>query len=73
MKLVILDAYAANPGDITWKPWEELGIEFKSRDPKEIRKYVESAKRGAASIERSKKIQKEVLDIIDGIIKEVNQ
>lgn len=28
MKIVILDAYAANPGDISWKPWEELGVDF---------------------------------------------
>lgn len=27
MKLVILDAYAANPGDISWDPWQELGME----------------------------------------------
>lgn len=52
---------------------QELGIEFKSRNPKDIRKYVENAQRGTASIERSKKVQKEVLDIIDDIIKEVNQ
>lgn len=24
MKIVILDAYAANPGDISWEPWEQL-------------------------------------------------
>lgn len=28
MKIVILDAYAANPGDISWEPWQELGIEL---------------------------------------------
>lgn len=27
MKLVILDTYAANPGDISWEPWQELGME----------------------------------------------
>lgn len=27
MKLVILDAYAANPGDISWEPWQNLGME----------------------------------------------
>lgn len=27
MKLVILDAYAANPGDISWEPWQNLGID----------------------------------------------
>lgn len=24
MKIVFLDAYAANPGDISWEPWEQL-------------------------------------------------
>lgn len=28
MTIVILDAYAANPGDISWEPWQELGIEL---------------------------------------------
>ena len=27
MKLVILDAYAANPGDISWEPWQSLGLD----------------------------------------------
>jgi len=25
MKIVILDGYAANPGDISWEPWQALG------------------------------------------------
>ena len=25
MKIVVLDGYTANPGDISWKPWNELG------------------------------------------------
>ena len=25
MKIVVLDGYAANPGDISWEPWNELG------------------------------------------------
>lgn len=28
MQIVILDAYAANPGDISWEPWQELGMEL---------------------------------------------
>ena len=29
MKIVILDAFAANPGDISWEPWEQLpNVEF---------------------------------------------
>ena len=52
---------------------QELGIEFKSRDPQAIRQYVDTAVRKEASTERSKAVQKEVLDIIDGIIEEVKK
>ncbi len=47
---------------------QDLGIEFKSRDPQAIRQYVETAARKEASTERSKAVQQEVFDIIDGII-----
>lgn len=50
---------------------QELGIEFKSRDPQAIRQYVDKAVRKEASTERSKNVQQEVFDIIDGIIEEV--
>ena len=50
---------------------QELGIEFKSRDPQAIRQYVVTATRKEASTERSKVVQKEVFAIIDGIIEEV--
>ena len=50
---------------------QELGIEFKSRDPQAIRQYVDTAARKLAATERSKTVQKEVFDIIDGIIKAV--
>lgn len=50
---------------------QELGIEFKSRDPMAIREYVDTASRTEASTERSRKVQQEVFDIIDGIIKEM--
>ena len=50
---------------------QELGIEFKSRDPQAIRGYVDTAVRKEASTERSKTVQKEVFAIIDGIIEEV--
>ena len=52
---------------------QELGIEFKSRDPLAIRQYVDTAARKEASTERSKAVQKEVFDIIDGIIEEVKK
>ena len=51
---------------------QELGIEFKSRDPQAIRQYVDTAARKEASTKKSKMVQKEVFDIIDGIIEEVN-
>ena len=52
---------------------QELGIEFKSRDPQAIRQYVDTAARKEASTERSKTVQQEVFDIIDGIIEDVNK
>ena len=52
---------------------QELGIEFKSRDPQAIRQYVDAAARKEASTARSKTVLKEVFDIIDGIIEEVNK
>lgn len=52
---------------------QELGIEFRSRDPKAIKAYVQNAQRSIASTERSKTVQKEVFDIIDGIIAEVEK
>ena len=52
---------------------QELGIEFKSRDPHAIRQYVDTAARKKASTERSKTVLQEVFDIIDGIIVEVNK
>jgi hypothetical protein len=52
---------------------QELGIEFKSRDPQAIWHFVDTAVRKEASTERSKTVQQEVFDIIDGIIEEVNK
>lgn len=52
---------------------QEQGKEFKSRSADEIRNYVLSAKRQSASIERSKKVLVEVLDILDNIIEEVSK
>jgi len=50
---------------------QRMGIEFKSRDLKAIREYVDSASRVEASTDRSRKVQEEVFRIIDGIIDEV--
>lgn len=50
---------------------QELGIEFKSRDPQDILHYVENASRKEASTERSRRVQQEVFNIIDSIIEEV--
>lgn len=53
---------------------QEMGIEFKSRDPQAIRDYVKShTQRGTSSQERSKQVLKEVLDLFDGIIDEVEK
>lgn len=50
---------------------QELGIEFKSRDPEAIRHYLNTATRSSSSTERSKAVQSEVFQIIDSIILEV--
>lgn len=38
MKIVVLDAYAANPGDISWEPWHGLGelVLFDRTSPAEV-------------------------------------
>lgn len=50
---------------------QQMGIEYKSRNPKDIKTYVDGAKRKEASTERSKKVLNEVLQIVDDIINEV--
>jgi uncharacterized protein len=52
---------------------QEMGIEFKSRNPKEIKQYVEESTRNKASLQRSKKVLKDVLSIIDSICLEVEK
>lgn len=51
---------------------QELGIEFKSRNPQAIRQYVDKAVRKEASTERSKKVQQEVFSIIDKIVTDLS-
>ena len=50
---------------------QRMGIEFNSRDPKEIRDYVEHASKADASTTRSKAVQQEVFAILDDIILEI--
>ena len=50
---------------------QEVGIEFKSRDPEAIRQYVDTAARTEVSTERSKAVQSEVFQILDCIINEI--
>ena len=52
---------------------QEMGIEFKSRDANEIKQYVANAVKKPASIDRSKQVLAEVLDIIDTILEEVKK
>ena len=49
---------------------QEMGIEFKSRNAQEIKSYVNKAEKKTASTARSKVVLREVLNIIDNIIKE---
>ena len=52
---------------------QRMGIEFKSRNPKEIAQYVreKNTYRASVSQERSKKVLDEVLQIFDNILKEI--
>lgn len=52
---------------------QRMGIEFKSRNPKEIAEYVREKNtcRASVSQERSKKVLDEVLQIFDNILKEI--
>lgn len=47
---------------------QKKGLEYKSRNPDDIRRYVMSAKRGCGSMERCATVQKEVFGIIDRIL-----
>lgn len=49
---------------------EDGGI-FHSRDPKEIVDYVLSSKKRKVDLSRSKKVQREVFDILKGILEEI--
>lgn len=45
MKIVVLDGFAANPGDISWEPWKELGefVVYDRTAPEELLKRAEGA------------------------------
>ena len=45
MKIVVLDGYAANPGDISWEPWKSLGefIVYDRTAPEELLERAEGA------------------------------
>lgn len=51
----------------------EKGMEFRSRDINEIYQYVKNAKKSKSKQEQSKKVQKEVFDILDKIIGKENR
>jgi uncharacterized protein len=52
------------------KIMQERGWEFKSRNPEEIFEYVKNARKNNSHLERSKKVFKELLDIIKSILEE---
>lgn len=47
------------------------GWMFHSRDPEEIVEYVLNSKKRKVDLSRSKKVQKEVFDIVEGILEEI--
>ena len=52
---------------------QEMGIEFKSRNPLEIKNYVDLSARKSASLERSRNVLNEVLQILDSICDEIKK
>lgn len=50
---------------------QKEGIQFKSRSPKDIKNYVDNSERRKVSNENSKKVLKDVLNIIDSICDDV--
>ena len=55
------------------KIMQEKGWQFKSRNPKEIKEFIETAKKESSRIERSKIVLKELLFELDSIISEVKK
>lgn len=45
MKIVVLDGYAANPGDLSWEPWKELGefVVYDRTAPEELLERADGA------------------------------
>lgn len=45
MKIVILDGYTLNPGDLSWEPWKELGevTVYDRTSPSEVRERAKDA------------------------------
>lgn len=45
MKIVVLDGYAANPGDLSWEPWKELGefVVYDRTAPEELLERAQGA------------------------------
>ncbi len=66
MKIVVLDGYTENPGDISWEPLSSLGdftvYERTSYDPNSIGLIVERAKDAEIVYTNKTPITKEVLD-----------
>jgi predicted glycosyltransferase len=68
--LLGIPAVSFFPGEIFLtvdKVMQKMGIEFKSRNPEEIKNYIANATRKPASVEKSREVLKEVLLIIDEI------
>ena len=55
------------------KIMQEKGWEFKSRNPKEIYDYVKKAHKRESTLNRSKKVFKEMLQIVDNIVNMYNK
>ncbi len=66
MKIVVLDGYALNPGDISWRPVEELGsLTVHDRTPPEL--VVERIADAPAILSNKTVISREIMDACPGL------
>ena len=66
MKIVILDAYVENPGDLSWEPLEELG-ELRVYDQVAPESVVESIGDAEVVVVNKTPIGREVIDSCPGV------
>ncbi|WP_319560245.1 D-2-hydroxyacid dehydrogenase [Marispirochaeta sp.] len=68
MKIVVLDGYTLNPGDLSWKELEALGeVKVYDRTPFDEKTVIERAKGAEIVLTNKTPLSKVVLDSLDGL------